>query len=169
MCLWFACFGLHKHNDDSFAPPPAGGVPTKPPHDGRPPQVAAQPNGYGQPQGARYGHGNGYGHGHYGAGAPHTAAGAGADEAGRKASNDARRGPAAPAAKYAPEKAAVYTGAAETVRQSAWNGKVAEEVAHAAQQQHHYNYHYEREPVRKDAAMDCRHYTASATTDHGRY
>ena len=131
MCLWFACFGLHKHNDDSYAPPPAGGVPAKPPHDGRP------------PQGARYGNGNGYGHGHYGAGAPHTAAGAGADEAGRKASNDARRGPAAPAAKYAPEKAAVYTGAAETVRQPAWN--------------------------RKDAAMDCRHYTASATTDHGRY
>ena len=117
MCLWFACFGLHKHNDDSYAPPPgrvllvpppSGVVSTKPPHDGRPPQAAARMNGYGhgQPQAAHYG--NGYGH-------YQTAAGA--DEAGRKASNDERRGPAA--TKYAPEKAFVYTGPAETVRQPA--------------------------------------------------
>ncbi|PAN32154.1 hypothetical protein PAHAL_5G467800 [Panicum hallii] len=168
MCLWFACFGLHKHNDDCYAPPPgrvlpppppAGAVPAKPPHDGRPLQ-ALQRNGYAQPQGAHYG--NGYGH-------YQTAPGA--DEAGRKASNDARRGHAAAAVKYAPEKALAYTGAAETVRQPAWNGKVAEEAGHATQQQHyHYNYYYEREPAHKDAAMDCRHqYTAAATADHGRY
>jgi len=160
MCLWFACFGLHKHNDDSYAPPPgrvllvpppSGVVSTKPPHDGRPPQAAARMNGYGhgQPQAAHYG--NGYGH-------YQTAAGA--DEAGRTA------------AKHAPEKALARTGAAETVQQAAWDGKAAEEVALAAQQQHHYNYYYdrEREPGHKDAAaMDCRYYTASATTDRGRY
>jgi len=91
---------MHKTNDDGYCyatapvPPSAAGVSTKPPHDGRPPQVAAQRNGYGHYQTA-----------------------AGADGAGRKASNDARRGPAA--TKYAPEKAFVYTGPAETVRQPA--------------------------------------------------
>ena len=102
MCLWFACFRMHKTNDDGYCyatapvPPPAAGVSTKPPHDGRPPQVAAQWNGYG----------------HY-----HYQTAADADKPGRKASNDARRGPAA--TKYAPEKAFVYTGPAETVRQPA--------------------------------------------------
>lgn len=101
MCLWFACFGLHKHDDDCYAPPSTGG-PTKPPHD-RPPQAP---------------HSNGYNHGHQGAhygngvyrASPNqtTAAAAAAAEAGHKASNDARRGP---------------TAAGAMKQQPAWNGK----------------------------------------------
>ncbi|CAL4951369.1 unnamed protein product [Urochloa decumbens] len=156
MCLWFACFGLHKDDDVNYTvptrslalppPPPA----TKPQLHDRPMPAAQRNGGYYHHANAQYGNG-----GHH-----QTAA---ADEACRKASNDAR-------------KPYTYAGAGETVRQQpAWNGSVAGEAGHGhgaqAQQQQHYYHYSDRQPVHREAAaMDHRYYTAAtATADHERY
>ncbi|CAL4977709.1 unnamed protein product [Urochloa decumbens] len=129
MCLWFACFGLHKDDDITYTaptrslalPPPA----TKPQLHDRPMPAAQRNGGY---------YNNG--HAHYANGGHH-----------------------------------------QTVsrQQPAWNGSVAGEAGHGhgtqaqqQQQQNYYNYH-ERQPVHREAAMDHRYSTATATAVHERY
>ncbi|CAM0149387.1 unnamed protein product [Urochloa decumbens] len=174
MCLWFACFGLHKDDDITYTaptrslaalpppPPPDTGAATNPLHYGRPAPAAQRNGGY-----------YNTGHGHYGNGAQHQTAAA--DEAGRKASNDTRKGPAAHAVA---SRDAPLAYAGDAVRQhQPWNGRVAGETGHGhghgaqAQQQQNYYHYTEREPVHREAAaMDHRYYTtATATADHERY
>ncbi|CAO2209060.1 unnamed protein product [Urochloa humidicola] len=158
MCLWFACFGLHKDDDISYAPQPNRSLPLPPP--------ATKPRQYDR------------GYYHSGNGAHHQTPATAADEAGRKASNDARKGPAAHHQTAAVTRDA-YAGAAAAVSRQppAWNGRVAGEAGHGhgalhqQQQQQNYYHYYEREPVHRGPAMDHHYYTttATATADHERY